>query len=188
LPKAIVAKIMREKRSLVLQSRLNNYGIISKKFRYLIEKLYFAKFDNLLKNNNGKCWLKDPEIAQLLANKIHSFDSIRYKLICYCIMPNHVHLVVDTNGINILRATNNRGASKNYPLTETLRLIKGSTARLCNKKLNRAGQFWQHESYDHYIRNNEEFNKIIAYVIANPIRAGFVNYWKDWQFTYLAGL
>jgi putative transposase len=188
LPKSIILKVMREKRAIMLQSRLLNDGIIDKNFKYHIEKLYFNKFDNLLKNNSGNCWLKNPKIAQLLANKIHSFDSIRYKLICYCIMPNHVHLVIDTSGINLINKSNKHGASRKYPLTETLRLIKGSSARLCNISLNRIGQFWQHESYDHYIRNEEEFNKIIRYVLSNPIRAGLVNNWIDWQFTYLTEL
>ena len=179
---------MREKKTIMLHSRLKNYGIVNKKFRYHLEKLYFAKFDNLLKNNAGNCWLKYPKIAQLLANKIHSFDSIRYKLICYCIMPNHVHLVIDTSGINVIKKSNKHGASKNYPLTETLRLIKGSTARSCNISLNRTGQFWQHERYDHYIRNEDEFKKTIKYVLYNPIRAELANEWKDWQFTYLTEL
>ena len=44
----------------------------------------------------------------------------------------------------------------NYPLTDTLRLIKGSTARLCNIQLGRKGPFWHKESYDHNVRNGKE--------------------------------
>ena len=179
---------MIEKEAAILHSRLENDGIINKELKYNIEKKYFDKFDQLLKNGAGKCWLKQPKIAQLVANKIHSYDSVRYKLICYCIMPNHVHLLIESNKVNLIIKSNKYGASRNYYLTEILRLLKGSTARLCNKALNRTGVFWQHESYDHYIRNEREFIWTIRYILYNPVKAGFVDDWRDWEFNYLADL
>jgi putative transposase len=67
-----------------------------------------------------------------------------------------------------------------------MRLLKGSTSRLCNKELNRTGKFWHHESYDHYVRDEAELDRIIKYIVNNPVKAGLVNDWKDWKFTYLA--
>jgi len=72
------------------------------------------------------------------------------------------------------------GPTNRYPLADTLRLIKGSTARQCNQYLKRSGQFWHHESYDHYIRNEEELYRIVKYMQNNPIKAGLVEKIEDW--------
>jgi len=41
-----------------------------------------------------------------------------------------------------------------------------------NLLLGRTGAFWQHESYDHWVRNEREFNRIVAYIEENPVSAG----------------
>jgi putative transposase len=52
--------------------------------------------------------------------------------------------------------------------------------------LDRQGQhFWQKDSYDHFVRNDEELAGIIKYVTNNPVKANLVTEWEDWQFTYL---
>jgi putative transposase len=67
-----------------------------------------------------------------------------------------------------------------------MKLIKGSTAFAANKILDRQGQhFWQKDSYDHFVRNDEELTGIIKYVTNNPVKANLVTEWEDWQFTYL---
>lgn len=73
---------------------------------------------------------------------------------------------------------------KNYKLTRILREIKGSTAREANKILKRSGAFWQHESYDHVVRDGKELERIIGYVLNNPVSAGFINDWKKWKWSY----
>jgi putative transposase len=85
-------------------------------------------------------------------------------------MPNHVHVVL------IVKLE--------HSLIEILQKIKGSTSRYCNLALKRSGKFWQHESYDHSIRSNE-FERIVAYVLNNPVKACLVKEWKDWPWTYL---
>jgi REP element-mobilizing transposase RayT len=67
-----------------------------------------------------------------------------------------------------------------------LRLLKGRTARACNLELNRNGSFWQHESYDHLVRDEQEMERTILYILNNPVKAGLVKEWKDWPFTYVS--
>ena len=53
--------------------------------------------------------------------------------------------------------------------------LKGYTAREANRLLGRTGQpFWQGESYDHWVRDETEFIRIIAYIENNPVKAGLV--------------
>jgi putative transposase len=74
-------------------------------------------------------------------------------------MPNHVHLLIT-------------------PLVSPARLLKslkGATAREANRVLRRTGEpFWQKESYDHWVRNGSEIEKIRAYIEMNPVKAGLV--------------
>jgi len=65
-----------------------------------------------------------------------------------------------------------------------MQLLKGRSAFECNKALGRSGTFWQHESYDHVVRDGE-FDRIIEYILMNPVHAGLVTRWQDYLWTYL---
>jgi hypothetical protein len=62
--------------------------------------------------------------------------------------------------------------------------LKGFTAHECNLLLGREGESWAHESYDHYIRDNDERCRIVAYVLNNPVKAGYVKDWRAWKWNY----
>lgn len=152
--------------------------------RYKIQKKFFGKYDEWLdRAAYGNHWLTQANIAQIVADELHRIDGERYRLMTYCIMPNHVHLLLESL---IMETAAHHGMSKNYPVTETLRLLKGRTARACNLVLQRGGKFWQHESYDHYVRDEEEMGRVITYIINNPVKAGLVNEWADWKFTHIS--
>jgi len=54
-----------------------------------------------------------------------------------------------------------------------LRRLKGASAREANRLLGQTGQpFWQDESYDHRVRNRDQFRRIENYILQNPVRAG----------------
>ena len=54
-----------------------------------------------------------------------------------------------------------------------------------NRALERSGKFWQKESFDHYVRDKKEFWRILNYILNNPVKAGLVEKWEDYPFTYL---
>jgi REP element-mobilizing transposase RayT len=138
----------------------------------LKEKKIFVKYDELLdQNENGLKYLSDEKIAGINQEKLHSLDNTVYKLICYCIMPNHVHLVF-------------RLLSEVHTVSDVMKLIKGSTARECNQVLMKTGKFWQVESFDRLIRDANEMYNIINYVLNNPVKAGLVSKPEDWKYSY----
>ncbi len=153
--------------------------------RYKIDKKYFHCYDDWLdKCKFGPRWLQAENIAEIVAKEIQNLNGNRYRLIAYCIMPNHVHLLIESL---VGEQATHQGMSAKYPVADTLRLLKGRTARDCNLALKRSGSFWQHESYDHFVRNNEEeLEQTILYILNNPIKAGLVQEWKNWLFTYIA--
>lgn len=112
-------------------------------------------------------WLAQPEIAQSVSSELKNNDGKLYTLEAFSIMPNHVHLVITPLRCN----------DEYYPLSQIMHTIKGRTAREANLILGRQGKFWQHECYDHAVRNVEELERIIYYVIDNPRRAGLPLRW-----------
>jgi putative transposase len=155
------------------------------------QSVYFGKFDKLLDGfDHGPTWLKEDKVAQIVKDAIHFYDKMTYDLICYTIMYNHVHQVfIPIVGRDLSRPENQNVLDMNVKLqfpivTDILRLIKGATARECNKLLNRAGAFWQHESYDHVVRDYNELLRIVEYVINNPVKASLCEKWEDWKWSY----
>jgi REP element-mobilizing transposase RayT len=59
--------------------------------------------------------------------------------------------------------------------------IKGISAKRCNLLLGRKGNFWQDESYDRWVRDDKELFYFIRYILLNPVSAGLVNTWDEWE-------
>lgn len=179
LPKEVVVRLREEQAQMGrVLLRIKD----EKQRRQLIRnqrKRYFGKFDALLDGaQSGPVWLKDDRIAGLVADAIHYRDSKDFDLHSYTIMPNHVHLVVGLDGI-----VRRRGSSS-CALTQRLENLKWYTALKSNEILHRTGAFWQHESYDHLVRDAEELERTIQYILNNPVKAGLVKDWRDWKWNY----
>ncbi len=147
----------------------------------------FAEYDALLDQSIfGPFYLQQPEIAQIIADELHRQDGKLYELIAYCIMPNHVHLLLHTHAQIPENFDVREWENLDFePLDRIMKQVKGASARYCNQSLGRDGKFWQRESYDHYVRNPVEFGNILAYILSNPVKAGWVENWEDFPFTFL---
>jgi hypothetical protein len=62
--------------------------------------------------------------------------------------------------------------------------IKGASSHKINRALGRKGSVWQAESFDHVLRSSESLDAKIAYILANPIRAGLVTKWEDYPWLW----
>jgi REP element-mobilizing transposase RayT len=142
---------------------------------YQEHKRFFGKWDQALDEGSGPDWLRNPAVAALIADSLHFHDGARYELIVYCIMPNHVHVVIRP----LLK-----DGEQYYSLAQIMHTMKGYTAGRANRLLGRTGAFWQHESYDHVVRDAGELDRIVAYVVNNPVKAGLVTEWQKWSWTY----
>ena len=142
---------------------------------YLEQRRFFGRWDAVLDAGAGPDWLRNPAVAALVADSMRHFDGQRYDLLVFCIMSNHVHVVLTP----LLKTE-----SAYYPLAQIMHTMKGYTAGQANRLLKRAGAFWQHESYDHYVRSAAELERIVAYVVNNPVKAGLVTDWQAWPWTY----
>jgi REP element-mobilizing transposase RayT len=165
---------------------------------------WFGKFEAILDGAKaGPLWLKDKPLAEIITEALQHRDGMIYRLDAYCVMPNHVHVVfapfltealavaLAEKAIQQKRAVlhqllpaDTEEETCEFVLASIMESLKGWTARRCNQALNRSGQFWQHESYDHVIRTEAEWEGVVNYVVNNPVKAGFVTHWQDWQWSY----
>ena len=136
--------------------------------------LYSEKVERYLDAGHGCCFMRDDRVAELVQSAVLHFDGTRYSLAAWCVMPNHVHVVVKP-----FAALKNRAeAAVPCPeLPDILHSWKSFTSKEANKLLRRSGDFWQAEYYDHLIRDRADFRHAVRYVLNNPINAGLKN-WK----------
>jgi REP element-mobilizing transposase RayT len=118
--------------------------------------------------------MRQHEIAELVTNAIKFFANERYSLHAWVVMPNHVHAVVTPKD--------------EHRLSDILHSWKSFTSKRANELLKRNGQrFWQSESYDHRVRNDEERARMVNYVENNPVRAGLCARSEEWQWSSAYG-
>jgi putative transposase len=186
IPMTVLQRLKQEREQELLTLPKRYSGIQLKSAAYNCEKKHFAKFDEWLDRcSEGPIWLRDNIIADIVAAKLHEMDQRFFKLLAYTIMSNHVHLLIRMLATNTASTTNRSGKTRDYPVTDCLRLIKGCAARLSNKHLGRTGAFWHSESYDHYVRDEQELYRIVEYIKNNPVHAGLVNDWRLWTHTFV---
>jgi len=165
LPQQLLAKLESERQEAEkaitrLQSEL------SAKERRKLEWLFSEKVDEYLDKNYGECLLGDPGNANVVADSIKHFDGQRYNILSWCVMPNHVHVVVKPKQRN--------------KLNEILHSWKSFSAHEINKLTGRNGELWQREYYDHLVRDESDLDRVISYVLDNPSKAGI----KNWPWVY----
>ena len=176
LPTAVLDRLMAEKSS--AEERLSKVEDLDQRHHqaYEEQKKLFAKWDSALdRSQREPRWLQRPDIAKVVADALHHLDHHVYELDTFCIMSNHVHVV--------FRPLEKEEGTY-HALAAIMHSLKRHTARQANKKLGREGKFWQHESYDHVVRDVAELQRIRRYVLENPVRAGLVDDWRAWPWSY----
>jgi REP element-mobilizing transposase RayT len=128
-----------------------------------------AETDHRLDSGIGACWLRQPTVAQVVEDAIFHFDGSRYRLFAWCIMPNHVHVVIGPIG--------------GHSLGKIVHAWKSFTAHRANELLQRTGRFWHKDYFDRFIRDEGHFTRTIDYVENNPVKAGLATNAKEWPWS-----
>jgi len=122
----------------------------------------FVAMDRVLdRAQTGPLHLRRHEIAQMMVEAIedHATTLNHYDLHAFCVMANHVHLLI----------------TPRVPVSKIMQSLKGFTAHQANRLMASTGQpFWQDESYDRLVRDEIEFDRIANYIEMNPVSAGVV--------------
>jgi REP element-mobilizing transposase RayT len=145
------------------------------------QKLLFARVDRWLDQSPAVNHLEAPELARIVRRSVYHFVDLRYHLLAYVVMPSHLHWVFQP-----LPAWSQQLIDEGEcrtPREVIMHSLKSFTGLVCNRWLQRQGAFWQDESYDHWVRDEEELYRIIDYVEQNPVKAGLVSRASEWRFS-----
>lgn len=152
-----------------------------------LQKEYFTVKDKYIKAYNElldaerkpKVDLSKPENTRILMDTFNFWEGKKLKNHTYCIMPNHVHWVLE------LFEKDEEG--KAVYLQDVMYSVKRFSATQINKLENRTGSLWQKESFDTTIRDEKHMYYAIEYTLNNPVNAGFVDDWKLWKGSWSLG-
>lgn len=135
---------------------------------------YRTAIDGELDKGFGHLWLADPDCAALVVAALRKFDGQRYELLAWCVMPNHVHVLIRQ--------------AESWSLGPIVKSWKTYTARMINRRLERTGHLWAADYFDRYTRDENQLIGAIRYIEANPVKAGLCATPEDWPFSSAATL
>jgi putative transposase len=163
-------------------------GLSESEWRHRIDKLTFARRDSWLDDRPAVRHLEDPRLARIVVDALYFFAGRRYDLLAFVVMPSHLHWVFQpladwVNGTLETCPTSSNVPASRSPRQRIQHSVNRHTASECNRLRGATGSFWQRESYDHWVRDVDELERIIRYVETNPLKAGLVEAPEDWPFS-----
>jgi putative transposase len=125
--------------------------------------------DRALDANHGSRLLAKPECAGEVQRCLLHDDGERYALAAWCVMPTHVHVVIEQ--------------FEGHPLADIVQTWKSVTAHAINKAEGRGDTLWRREYFDRFMRSEEQFAWTIEYVERNPVSAKLIERPEDWPYS-----
>jgi len=173
LPYEVLSTLRDEHERFVAIQLAKDPDVATGEVRQRWEARYFLAMESYLDDHRQHAdWLTNAAVAEVIKEAIHFRDTRQFDLHAYCVMPNHVHLLV----------TNDHADA---PFHQILGSLKANSAKKANIILERTGKpLWASESYDHVVRNGKSFERIIGYILNNPVKAGLAEKWTDWPHSF----
>lgn len=132
----------------------------------MIDLIDYYRFNPLLKFSEYK---RAREKDKLDVSKVEKGSPPIVDLIAYCLMPTHIHLVLE----------------ELVPLgiSEYMRRILDSYTRYFNKKIGRKGPLWETRFKRVLVTSDEQLLHLTRYVHLNPVSAGLVEKPEQWEYS-----
>ena len=149
-----------------------------------------TKLEEYLDRGMGKCWLRDPRVAELTETALLTFHRDRYELLAWCVMPNHVHALVHVWRLPLWKIVQSWKIHIRITVRRMLVLERRAPARRESKSdhvtpsgCSALQSFWQREYWDTFMRDEEQERKAVHYIETNPVKAGLCRVPEDWPFS-----
>ncbi|CAN5622321.1 hypothetical protein BH23GEM3_BH23GEM3_26970 [soil metagenome] len=117
---------------------------------------------------HGECHLGDPRIAEVVEQALLHFDGERYRLLEWCIVPNHVYVLVET--------------LPGHALADVVQSWKSFSSKAANRILGWEGRFWMPDYHDRFVRDERHLAAVRTYIRGNPVKAGLCAQEAEWRF------
>lgn len=106
-------------------------------------------------------WFSDPIIAGAVVEKLIDSELWRdAERLCWVLMPDHLHLLVQL--------------AEDRSLSRLIQRIKAVTSLTANRAMGRQGRLWMPGYHDHALRKDKCLRDVARYIAWNPVRAGLV--------------
>ncbi len=122
-----------------------------------------------------------PAARQITLDTLTHFHRDRYELFAACVMPDHVHVLIQPWP----KENDGSGNPVFWSLADLMHSIKSFTAKSINKLDEVKGRsIWQEETFDRFMRSQSDLEEKFHYVCRNPWEDGLVKEGEDYEFVW----
>ncbi len=119
-----------------------------------------------------------PEARAKTLAACHFWHGQKMKCYAACVMPDHVHLLIQPLPIQ------EKGNAGVHSLSEILHGIKSFSAHAVNEAMQRTGPVWTDESYDRMIPSESDLHQTWNYIWNNPRKIGLVGPTEEYPYIW----
>jgi putative transposase len=132
------------------------------------------RIEDWLDAGMGCCALRHPMVARMVQDSLLHFDGDRYRMLAWCVMPNHVHVLIEPQAELAGIVQGWKSFTARWALTRNDDLELGIPDRQ---------HFWMREYWDRFIRNESHLAVVVEYIRQNPVRAGLCERPEQWRWS-----
>lgn len=155
-----IKRVQMKTRVMEAQGQLSEYDCEQ------IDRLFSSEIERLIDNGYGSCIFNENKNCEIMCNVLTSDSGSKYELYAWCIMPNHIHVLMSL-------------LEKNK-LADVVHAWKSAASHLINKKRNAIGRLWQRDYFNRIIRDYNHYLRTKEYIWNNPDKAGL----HDWSWRW----
>ena len=124
-------------------------------------------------NNRELIFFDDADRRAYLGLLGQSIDRQRWRCLSYCLMPNHVHLLIETTVPN---------------LSAGMQWLHGAYGHLFNRRHERCGHVFQDRFGSKRIEDDAQLWMTLGYIARNPVAAGLCKRCDEWAWSSHAAI
>ena len=121
-----------------------------------------------------------PNARTIVLDALRHFHNERYELFAVCVMPDHVHFLLQPWP----RENDDEGNVTFWPLSELLHSMKSFSAHRINDLENKKAAVWERERFDRYIRSDRDLEEKFHYILRNPWDSGVAGQNEDYPWAW----
>ncbi len=150
-----------------------------------------TKLEEYLDRGAGECWLRDPRVGKLCEDALRFFHNDRYELLAWCVMPNHVHVLVQVWQWPLWKMVQSwkkfvaRKAGEMLPTERRFpnRRVVAVSTNAPNWSSALRSAFWEREYWDTFMRDEAQEKTAVRYIENNPVKAMLCRAPEEWPFS-----
>ncbi|MHB1000664.1 MAG: REP-associated tyrosine transposase [Armatimonadota bacterium] len=118
----------------------------------------------------------DSHLCSIIINSLLWYHEHNiWNLYCYCLMPDHLHILIS------LLPESKQSDTNTEDILKIIARFKSYTDQQWRKR-GKAQPLWQKSIFDSIIDQFEPADEVISYILNNPVRKGLVENWENYPY------